>query len=179
MVRMISKDKTTCGDTMWNSLNLVVISSEKELAVTTRRFVQYALIVSPDDNQSMLTETLSCNLQFFSELITTQLRDFHMVSPQVVFTLLVYYIFLGKYIKILPDFDPCSHRRVKGYFLKEFNQTCKKYCRMAIEEQVSLQKYCIVKYTQCKYIFVTKVLPTLPMLYLLFKYMFGAYHSPS
>ena len=29
----------------------------------------------------------SCNHQFFSELITTQLRDFHMVSPQVVFTL--------------------------------------------------------------------------------------------
>ena len=25
------------------------------------------------------------NLRFFSELITTQLRDFHMVSPQVVF----------------------------------------------------------------------------------------------
>ena len=29
--------------------------------------------------------TFSCNLQFFSELITTQLRDFHMVSPQVAF----------------------------------------------------------------------------------------------
>ena len=31
----------------------------------------------------------SCNLQFFSELITTQLRDFHMVSPQVVFPYLL------------------------------------------------------------------------------------------
>ena len=30
------------------------------------------------------------NLQFFSELITTQLRDFHMVPPQVVFTLIIY-----------------------------------------------------------------------------------------
>ena len=39
-------------------------------------------------DQSMLIELSSCNLQFFSELITTQLRDFHMVSPQVVFTLL-------------------------------------------------------------------------------------------
>ena len=41
----------------------------------------------PQDNtdQSILIETSSCNLQFFSELITTQLRDFHMVSPQVAF----------------------------------------------------------------------------------------------
>ena len=30
------------------------------------------------------------NLQFLSELITTQLREFHMVSPQVVFTLLIF-----------------------------------------------------------------------------------------
>ena len=44
-------------------------------------------IVSPEDHQSILIETSSCNLQFFSELIS-QLRDFHMVSPQVVFTLL-------------------------------------------------------------------------------------------
>ena len=29
MVRKISKVKTTCGDTMWKSLNWVVISSEK------------------------------------------------------------------------------------------------------------------------------------------------------
>ena len=27
----------------------------------------------------------SCNVQFFSELITSQLREFHMVSPQVAF----------------------------------------------------------------------------------------------
>ena len=40
---------------------------------------------SPDDDQRIPIETSSCNLQFFSELITTQLRDFHMVSPQVVF----------------------------------------------------------------------------------------------
>ena len=40
---------------------------------------------SPEDDQSILIEMSSCNLQFFSELITTQLRDFHMVSPQVVF----------------------------------------------------------------------------------------------
>ena len=32
---------------------------------------------------------LLINLQFFSELITTQLRDFHMVSPQVIFTLFI------------------------------------------------------------------------------------------
>ena len=38
---------------------------------------------SPEDDQSILIETSSFNLQFFSELITTQLRDFHMVSPQV------------------------------------------------------------------------------------------------
>ena len=38
---------------------------------------------SPEDDLSILIETSSCNLQFFSELITTQLRDFHMVSPQV------------------------------------------------------------------------------------------------
>ena len=45
-------------------------------------------LASPEDDQSILIETSSCNLQFFSELITTQLRDFHMVWPQVVFTLL-------------------------------------------------------------------------------------------
>ena len=39
----------------------------------------------PQDDQSILIETSSCNLQFFSELITTQLREFHTVSPQVVF----------------------------------------------------------------------------------------------
>ena len=42
------------------------------------------------DDQSILIETSSCNLQFFSELITTQLRDFHMVSLPVVFTLLIF-----------------------------------------------------------------------------------------
>ena len=45
---------------------------------------------SPDDDHSILIETSSCNLQFFSELITTQLRDFHMVSPQVVFSLPIF-----------------------------------------------------------------------------------------
>ena len=45
---------------------------------------------SPEDDQSILIETSSCNLQFFSELITTQLRDFHMVSPQVVSTLPIF-----------------------------------------------------------------------------------------
>ena len=48
------------------------------------------LFVSPDDHQGILIETSSCNLEFFSELITTQLREFHMVSPQVVFTLLIF-----------------------------------------------------------------------------------------
>ena len=43
-----------------------------------------------EDDQSILIETSSCNLQFFSVLITTQLRDFHMVSLQVVFTLLIF-----------------------------------------------------------------------------------------
>ena len=43
---------------MWKSLKWVVISSEKNWRL---------------------------QLQFFSELITTQLRDFHMVSPQVAF----------------------------------------------------------------------------------------------
>ena len=38
-----------------------------------------------EDDQSILIETSSCNLQFISGLITTQLRDFHMVSPQVAF----------------------------------------------------------------------------------------------
>ena len=48
------------------------------------------IIIRPitDDNQSILIETSSCNLQFFSELITTQLRVFYLVSLQVVFTLL-------------------------------------------------------------------------------------------
>ena len=41
MVRKISKVKTPCGDTMWKSLNWVVISSEKEPEVSTRRFDQY------------------------------------------------------------------------------------------------------------------------------------------
>ena len=31
------------------------------------------ILHSPDDDQSILIETSSCNLQFFSELITTQL----------------------------------------------------------------------------------------------------------
>ena len=62
-MKNISKVKTTCGDTIWNSLNWVVISSEKELEVT-------ALV--------------------FSELIATQLREFHMMSPQVVVTLLIF-----------------------------------------------------------------------------------------
>ena len=57
------------------------------MEVTTRRFDQSD---DQDDDQSILIETSSCNLQFFSELITTQLRDFYMVSLQVVFTLLKY-----------------------------------------------------------------------------------------
>ena len=61
VISKISQVTTTCGDTVWNSLNWVVISSERELEVTT-----------------------------LLELITTQLRDVHMVSPQVVFTLLIF-----------------------------------------------------------------------------------------
>ena len=34
---------------------------------------------TPEDDRSILIETLSCNLQFFSELITTQLRISHGV----------------------------------------------------------------------------------------------------
>ena len=68
---------------MWKSLNWVVISAK--------------------DDQSILIVTSSCNIQFFSELITTQLRDFHMVSPQAVFTLLNIktnmYIFRRYFIK--------------------------------------------------------------------------------
>ena len=33
---------------------------------------------------------MSCNLQFFSELLTIPLREFHMVSPQDIFTLLIF-----------------------------------------------------------------------------------------
>ena len=43
---------------------------------------------------------LSCNLQFFSELITTQLRDFHMVSSQVAFPYLPHHAKL----QVLPNF---------------------------------------------------------------------------
>ena len=48
----------------------------------------------------MLIETSSSNLQFFSELITTQLRDFHMVSPQVFFTYLPHHAKL----QLLPEY---------------------------------------------------------------------------
>ena len=43
------------------------------------------LSLSPEDDQSILIETSSCNYQFFSELITTH-WEFHMVSPQTIFT---------------------------------------------------------------------------------------------
>ena len=54
----------------------------------------------------ILKKNWSCNLQFFSELITTQLRDFHMVSLQVVFTLLIFltmqsYMYMYKVYLIL------------------------------------------------------------------------------
>ena len=52
---------------------------------TCRPIYDINVCLSPEDDQSILIETSSCNLQFFSELITTQLRDFHMVSPQVAF----------------------------------------------------------------------------------------------
>ena len=58
----ISKVKTTCGDTMWKSLSWVVISSEKELEVTTRHFDQYALIVIRMNTQNyMLQVSLTWN----------------------------------------------------------------------------------------------------------------------
>ena len=47
-------------------------------------------VISHEDDQSILIEMLSCNLQFFLELIATQLRDFHMVSPQVAFPNIYY-----------------------------------------------------------------------------------------
>ena len=41
--------------------------------------------VSPDDDQSILIETLSCNLQFFPELIPTQLRISHDVTANSLY----------------------------------------------------------------------------------------------
>ena len=52
------------------------------LSTSDRLFISGWLV--PEDDQNIVIETSSCNLQFFSELIPTQLRDFHMVSPQVV-----------------------------------------------------------------------------------------------
>ena len=68
MVREISELKTTCGDTMWNSLNWVVISFEKELEVTTSRFDQCAMIV----DQHPKTPELKINLRKFGEKIIIQ-----------------------------------------------------------------------------------------------------------
>ena len=48
----------------------------------------------PEDDQSILIETSSLTSSSFSELITTQLRYVHMVSPQVVFTLLKCILYL-------------------------------------------------------------------------------------
>ena len=43
----------------------------------------------PEDDQSILIETSSCNLQFFSELIITQLRILHgvTVNSLILFTM--------------------------------------------------------------------------------------------
>ena len=75
-------------------------------------FQQYQSLLRhpPEDDQSILIETSSCNLQFFSELTTTQLRDFHMVSPQVVFTLLIFLTMQSYkfYLCVtLPNYSPC------------------------------------------------------------------------
>ena len=61
-------------------------------------------VSQPDDDQSILIETSSFNLRFFSELITTQLREFHMVSPQVVFNLLIF--LTVQCCKFYPHFIP-------------------------------------------------------------------------
>ena len=37
--------------------------------------------ISPEDDQSILIETSSCNLQFFSEQLLLK-WEFHIVSPQ-------------------------------------------------------------------------------------------------
>ena len=78
--------ETVCGDTMYKISHWVpvVISSENGTGGYNSTF-QYALIVLRN-NQIILIETSSCNLQIFSELITTQLEIFHVVSPQTVFT---------------------------------------------------------------------------------------------
>ena len=46
---------------------------------------QQRLRHSPDDDQSMLIETSSCNLRFFSELIATQLRISHGVTANSLY----------------------------------------------------------------------------------------------
>ena len=62
-------------------------------------------------------ETSSCNLQFFSELITTQLRDFHMVSSQVVFTLLN--LKHRRFIWAISGQDPSLNQSVHILFLHD------------------------------------------------------------
>ena len=62
----------------------VRILINKSIISYTKMKQQY--IHSPEDNQSILIETSSCNLQFFSELVTILNWEFHMVSPQTVFT---------------------------------------------------------------------------------------------
>ena len=93
MVRKISTEKTTCGNTMWKSLNWVVISSENNWRLQL------------DVSISMPWSSSGEIIQFFSELITTQIHNweiFTVVSPQVVFTLLMPFL----YWKILFNFSP-------------------------------------------------------------------------
>ena len=47
------------------------------------------MFLSPEDDQSILLETLSCNLQFFSELITTQLSVSHGVTTDSLYMFLL------------------------------------------------------------------------------------------
>ena len=92
MYSVLSTAKTTCGDTMWKSLNWVVISSEKNWKLQLHVSISMlwsssgdqSILIAEHTNPSILIETSSCNLRFFSELITTQLRDFHTVSPQAL-----------------------------------------------------------------------------------------------
>ena len=44
----------------------------------------------------------------FSELITSQFRKFHVVSPQVVFTLLIFLITMQK-LQVLPEYYYCTY----------------------------------------------------------------------
>ena len=55
----------------------------------------------PEDDRSILSETSSCNLQFFSELITAQLRISHRVTASCL------------YLEVITH-QPCAHTIVSS-----------------------------------------------------------------